>query len=132
MAPYVAPLGARWSSPTVPGGTCAPADRLRVLEVNGWWEQELSALRPTMPYDESDAQKNYFGVHLYSKLKLSDTSVQQLTRSNNPSIFSTATLALRRSVRVYAIHPRPLQIGQSTAERRLSPSTTSKRPSSLQ
>ena len=146
VAPYMAPLAVDWPSPTIPSASCASGERLRVLEVNvqrtnrhdhtllnmvrdldpdiawfqevnGWWEEELSALRPTMPYGESDVQKNYFGVHLYSKLKLSDTSVQQLTQSNNPSIFATATLASGRSVRVYAIHPRPPQIGQSTAER---------------
>ena len=146
LLPYVAPLVTAWPAPTVPGGTCAPGDRLRVLEVNvqrtnrhdhtllemvraldpdvawfqevnGWWESELSGLQATMPYGESQVRENYFGVHLYSKLTLSDSSVQELTKSNNPSVFTTVTLPSGRAVRLYAIHPRPPQVGQSTAER---------------
>lgn len=146
LSPYLAPAVFSRPAPTVPGGSCAPQDRVRVLEVNvqrtnrhdhalldmirainpdivwfqevnGWWEKELSALQETLPYDVADVQENYFGVHLYSKLKLSDTSVQDLTNSNDPSVFATATLASGRRLRLYAIHPRPPLIGQSTAER---------------
>lgn len=146
LAPYLAPAVLSRPSPTVPGGSCVLPDRVRVLEVNvqrtnrhdhtlldiiratnpdiiwfqevnRWWEDELSVLRRTMPYDVADVQENYFGVHLYSKLPLTDTSVQALTNSNNPSVFATATLASGRRLRLYAIHPRPPQIGQNTAER---------------
>lgn len=146
LAPYLAPAVFSRPAPTVPGGSCSALDRVRVLEVNvqrtnrhdhtlldmvrdakpdiiwfqevnGWWEDELSALKTVLPYGVAQVQENYFGVHLYSRLPLTDTSTQELTKSNNPSIFATATLASGRRLRLYAIHPRPPQIGQSTAER---------------
>lgn len=146
LSPYLAPAVFSRPAPTVLGGSCALQDRVRVLEVNvertsrhdhtlldmvratnpdivwfqevnGWWENELSALQQILPYGVADVQANYFGVHLYSKLKLTDTSVQELTSSNNPSVFATATLASGRRLRLYAIHPRPPLVGQSTAER---------------
>lgn len=146
LAPYLAPAVFSRPSPTVPGGSCSAQDRVRVLEVNvqrtnrhdhalldmtrdlnpdmvwfqevdGWWENELSALKATLPYGVADVQENYFGVHLYSKLPLTGTSTQELTNSNNPSVFTTATLTSGRQLRLYAIHPRPPQIGQSSAER---------------
>ncbi len=146
LAPYLAPAVFSRPSPTVPGGSCASQDRVRVLEVNvqrtnrhnhelldmvrdlnpdivwfqevdGWWANELSPLQATLPYQVANVQENYFGVLLYSRLKLSGSSVQQLTDSNDPSVFTTATLASGRQLRLYAIHPRPPQVGQSTAER---------------
>ncbi len=146
LAPYVLPLAVAWPVPTVPAGTCPVGDRLRVLaanvqrtnrhshelietvrrfdpdiawfqEVDDWWRDELSSLAPTLPKQVSDAQSNYFGILLASKLTLTEGSVPELTNSNSPSVFATATLPSGRAVRLYAIHPRPPQIGQSTAER---------------
>ncbi|MDT7951960.1 MAG: endonuclease/exonuclease/phosphatase family protein [Acetobacteraceae bacterium] len=146
LAPYLAPLVVNVPAPTVTDGNCGTANRVRLLEVNvqrtnrhdhallnivrhvdpdiawfqevdDWWESELSALDPSMPYGLLDVQPNYFGVHLYSKLPLTDTSTQDLTNSNNPSIFATATLPSGDRLRIYAVHPRPPQVGQSAAER---------------
>ena len=86
-------------------------------ETDSWWEQELSPLSAIMPNGAAKALPNYFGVHLFSKLPLEDVHVQTLTNSRNPSVIATATLPSGRKVRVHAIHPRPPQVGQSTAER---------------
>ena len=146
LAPYVAPLVTPWPSPEVASGTCPAGHRLRVLTVNvqmtnqhdhrllefvrqadpdiawfqetdAWWEGELAPLSASMPYGVAQAQPNYFGVHLFSRLPLEGTEVRQLTNSRNPSVFTTATLPSGDRVKLYAIHPRPPQVGQSTAER---------------
>jgi endonuclease/exonuclease/phosphatase (EEP) superfamily protein YafD len=86
-------------------------------ETDSWWEQELTPLGAEMPYGVAKAQPNYFGVHLFSKLPLSDSQVHYLTDSRNPSVFASVRLPSGETVKLYAIHPRPPLVGQSTAER---------------
>lgn len=86
-------------------------------ETNAWWEQELAPLKQQMPHDVAEAQPNYFGVHLFSKLPLVDPEIHDLTASHNPSIFTGIRMPDGETVKLYAIHPRPPQVGQSTAER---------------
>ncbi|RZL41595.1 MAG: endonuclease [Variovorax sp.] len=146
LAPYVAPLALPWPAPEVVSGQCAVGERLRILTVNvqmtnqhdhrllefvrqadpdiawfqetdAWWEGELAPLSASMPHGVAQAQENYFGVHLFSRLPLKDTKIRQLTGSRNPSVFTTVTLPSGDLVKLYAIHPRPPQVGQSTAER---------------
>ena len=125
---------------------CAPADRLRLLaanvqmtnqrddrlirlvrqadpdvawfqETDDWWERELSVLARDMPFEVAHAQPNYFGVHLFSKLPLVDAQVRRLTGSRNPSVHAGVMLRSGRTIGLHAIHPRPPQMGQGTAER---------------
>ena len=86
-------------------------------ETNEWCEHELAPLGADMPFDIAQAQPNYYGVHLYSRLKLNDPKIHFMTGSRNPSVFSGVTLRSGQMVTLYAIHPRPAQAGQSTAER---------------
>jgi endonuclease/exonuclease/phosphatase (EEP) superfamily protein YafD len=126
--------------------TCAPGNRLRLLEVNvqmtnqhdsrllnmvrqidpdiawfqevdEWWLQNLAPLATTMPYHITQAQPNYFGAALFSRYPLSDPEVKFLTGSHDPSVFSGVQLPSNQMVRLYALHPRPPTQGQSTAER---------------
>lgn len=86
-------------------------------ETDDWWEHELAPLGSDMPFDIAQTQPNYYGVHLYSRLKLNDPKIHFMTESRNPSVFTDVTLRSGQNVRLYAIHPRPAQVGQSTAER---------------
>ncbi len=146
LGPYLLPPMLGLPPVAVAAGSCPTADRLRVLEANvqmtnkqdhrllemvraadpdiawfqetnAWWEQELSPLTSIMPYGKVEAQPNYFGVHLFSKLPLRDPAVRNLTNSRNPSVFTAVALPSGDVVKLYAVHPRPPQVGQSTAER---------------
>lgn len=146
LLPYLAPLVSSWPSPEVADGSCPAERRLRVLaanvqmtnkqdhrlldmvraadpdiawfqETNDWWEGELAPLSAAMPHGLSDAQANYYGIHLFSKLPLEAAELHRLTNSRNPSVFATARLPSGDRVKVYAVHPRPPQIGQDTTER---------------
>ncbi|WP_019997315.1 endonuclease/exonuclease/phosphatase family protein [Aureimonas ureilytica] len=146
LGPYLAPMVAPWPTPEVEAGRCPADRRLRVLsvnvqmgnhqdrrllemvrrvdpdiawfqETNAWWEAELAPLSDTMPHGVAETQDNYYGIHLFSRLPLEDVEVRYLTNSRNPSAFATATLPSGDKARLYAIHPRPPQVGQSTAER---------------
>lgn len=86
-------------------------------ETDEWWAGELAALSDEMPHHVSEAQPNYFGVALYSRLELVDPQIVHLTRSADPAVFTGVKLASRDVVRLYAVHPRPPQEGQGTAER---------------
>ena len=146
LSPYLLPPVFGWPAAEVAAGTCGTDRRLRVLaanvqmsnahddrllklvraadpdvawfqETDQWWEDRLSTLSDAMPYGLAKAQPNYFGVHLFSKWPLEDAGVRYYTKSRNPSVAATVTLPGGEKVRLYAIHPRPPQIGQSTAER---------------
>ena len=126
--------------------TCAPGNRLRLLEVNvqmtnqhdsrllnmvrqidpdiawfqevdEWWLQNLAPLAATMPYHIAQAQPNYFGAALFSRYKLLEPEVRFLTGSHDPSVFSGVQLPSNQTIRLYALHPRPPQEDQGTAER---------------
>lgn len=86
-------------------------------ETNAWWKQELSQLSGGMPYHVEATRPNYFGVELFSRLKLVNPQVSHLTDSGNPSVFTGVQLPSGDVVKLYAIHPRPPQAGQSVAER---------------
>jgi endonuclease/exonuclease/phosphatase (EEP) superfamily protein YafD len=86
-------------------------------EVDEWWLQNLAALGTTMPYHIAQPQPNYFGAALFSRYKLIDPQVNFLTGSHDPSVFTGIQLPSNQPIRLYALHPRPPQEGQSTAER---------------
>ena len=86
-------------------------------EVDEWWLRNLAALATTMPYHVAQAQPNYFGAALYSRYPLVDPEIRFLAGSRDPSVFTGVRLPSDQPVRLYAIHPRPPQEGQSTAER---------------
>jgi len=81
------------------------------------WEQELAPLGAEMAYGVAKARPHYFGVHLFSKLPLTDPQVQYLAGSRNPSVFTGIHPPSGRAIKLYAIHPRPPLVGQSAAER---------------
>ena len=126
--------------------TCAPGNRLRLLEVNvqmtyehdnrllnmvrqidpdvawfqevdEWWLQNLAPLAATMPYHLAQAKPDYFGAALYSRYSLADPQINFLAGSRDPSVFTGIRLPSNQPIRLYALHPRPPQEGQSTAER---------------
>lgn len=146
LSPYLAPQVSAWPAPQAPAGQCDAGRRLRVLSVNvqmtnrqdrrlldmvreadpdiAWfqeandrWVDELAPLAETMPHSVAEARANYYGFYLLSKLPLQDAEVRRLTGSRNPSVFASVTLPAGGTVRLYALHPRPPQVGQGTAER---------------
>jgi len=146
LSPYLVPSVAPWPQPKVAAGACGPGDRLRVLSVNvqrsnmhdirlldmvreadpdvawfqevdAWWEQELSPLGAPMPHGVAEVQANYFGVHLHSRMPLIGPKVRHLTGSRNLSVFTALAMPSGATARLYAVHPRPPQVGQGTVER---------------
>lgn len=86
-------------------------------ETDRWWEQELAPLEQSMPFKVAQPQSNYYGVLLLSKLRLTDPAVHDLIGSRAPSVFTGVLLPSGEAVQLYAVHPRPPQVGQGTEER---------------
>lgn len=83
-------------------------DLVLTLESDLWWQEQLdNALNEQWPYSVKIPLDNLYGMHLYSRLVLSDTSVKWLIQDDIPSIHTHVTLKSGDSIRLYALHPRP-------------------------
>ncbi|WP_417421986.1 endonuclease/exonuclease/phosphatase family protein [Halomonas sp.] len=83
-------------------------DIILTLESDQWWQDQLDpALDEKWPYSVKVPLDNLYGMHLYSRLPLENTSVKWLIQKDIPSIHTMVTLENGDSIRLYAVHPRP-------------------------
>ena len=82
-------------------------DILLTLETNKWWEKQLEKIEPEMPHTIKKSQKNLYGMHLYSKAELKNTSIKHLVKPNIPSFETEVMLNSKKSIKMYCLHPRP-------------------------
>lgn len=92
-------------------------DILLTLETTEWWDRQLSTLSDEMPYAVSKITGSYFGMHLFSRLPLSDTEVVVPVDQNTPAILATVRLPSNDPARILGVHPRPPHPGQSSIGR---------------
>ena len=85
----------------------ANPDLLLTLESNDWWQQQLDVLEADYPYTVKCPQENLYGMHVYSRLKLSGSEIKFLLEDDIPSIHTA--IHLREGLRIGAhfVHPRP-------------------------
>lgn len=82
-------------------------DLLFCLETNKRWENELADATQAYPYQIKVPQDNLYGMHLYSKLKLSQTEVRYLVEDKIPSIRCRIRLKSGQEIQFYGLHPKP-------------------------
>nr|WP_171266053.1 endonuclease/exonuclease/phosphatase family protein [Acinetobacter sp. LoGeW2-3] len=82
-------------------------DLVLTLETNSEWQKQLSVIEADYPYRVPVPLDNLYGMHLYSKLKLSDTEVKFILSDEIPSIHTTVTLRSGHPVQLYCLHPKP-------------------------
>lgn len=83
-------------------------DIILTLESDQWWQDQLDPhLDETWRYSAKVPLDNLYGMHLYSRLPLKDTSVKWLIQEDIPSIHTQVTLESGDNIRLYAVHPRP-------------------------
>lgn len=82
-------------------------DLVLTLETNSEWQKQLSVIEVDYPYRVPVPLDNLYGMHLYSKLKLSDTEVKFILSNEIPSIHTTVTLRSGHPVQLYCLHPKP-------------------------
>ncbi|MGR8948337.1 MAG: endonuclease/exonuclease/phosphatase family protein [Gammaproteobacteria bacterium] len=82
-------------------------DILVTLESDSWWQEQLEEVERDMPYSVKCPQDNFYGMHVYSRLPLSDEQVCYLVENDVPSIHASFALPSGDKVRAHFLHPAP-------------------------
>jgi endonuclease/exonuclease/phosphatase (EEP) superfamily protein YafD len=82
-------------------------DLVLTLESNAAWQQALSEIEADYPFRVAVPLENLYGMHLYSRLALSDTEIKFILSDEIPSIHTTVTLLSGVQVKLYCLHPKP-------------------------
>jgi endonuclease/exonuclease/phosphatase (EEP) superfamily protein YafD len=82
-------------------------DIFLTLETDSTWQKALSTIEKDYPYRVPVPLDNLYGMHLYSRLELTDTEVKFILSDEIPSIHTTVTLKSGNKVKLYCLHPKP-------------------------
>ena len=82
-------------------------DVLVTLESDGWWGEQLEAIEENYPHTVKVPLDNLYGMHLYSRLPLSDISIEYLIEDDKPSIHCFIELPTGQKVKAHFVHPAP-------------------------
>lgn len=82
-------------------------DILLTLETDRVWEKELEVLEKDYPHTIKVPLDNFYGMHLYSKLELSEMEVMYLIDPEIPSIHGDVMLKSGEKVKIHCLHPMP-------------------------
>lgn len=82
-------------------------DVILLVEINGWWVEQLKDLEKEYPFRLLFPLPNTYGIGLYSKLKLEDEQIKFLAERDIPSVHTMITLRSGRQIRLYGLHPMP-------------------------
>jgi endonuclease/exonuclease/phosphatase (EEP) superfamily protein YafD len=82
-------------------------DILVTLETDQWWETQLKPIEDDYPYRMSCPQENLYGMHVYSRYLLSESTTKFLVQDDIPSMHTLLTLPSGQNIRVHFLHPAP-------------------------
>lgn len=82
-------------------------DIVVTLESDAWWQRHLDTLEADYPFSVKVPLDNLYGMHLYSRLPLSDTKVAYLVQEDVPSIHTSVQLSNSVQLRLHILHPAP-------------------------
>lgn len=82
-------------------------DILVTLESNAWWQEQLDEIESDYPHTVKCPLENLFGMHVYSRLPLSDSRIEYLVEDKIPSIHTRITLRSGRKMNAHFLHPTP-------------------------
>lgn len=82
-------------------------DILIAVETDRWWESQLEVLEADYPYTLKCPKDNKYGMHLYSRLPLTDGQICFLTEPDFPSMHALVTLRSGDRIRLHCLHPAP-------------------------
>ncbi len=93
--------------------TAADADVMLFVETDDWWRERLDVLLRTHRHTVQCPLSNTYGMLLYSRLPLLETSIDFLVRQDIPSIQAQVRLDEGTTVWLNCVHPRPPAPGES-------------------
>ncbi len=92
-------------------------DLFLALETDEWWDSHLAGLIGEMPHTAKRITGGFFGMHLFSRLPLSETEVIFPVGQDTPAILTKVELPSMGMFRFMGLHPRPPHPGQSSIGR---------------
>lgn len=82
-------------------------DLILAMEVDQWWNDNLSVLKEEYPYSQHTVNEVAYGMVLYSKLPIKEIEVKYLNNKNVPSFESVIELSEGKYFSFHALHPVP-------------------------
>lgn len=82
-------------------------DVLVTLETDDWWQEQLQPLEAAYPHRMACPLDNLYGMHVYSKLPLTEQETLFLIEDDVPSMHASLQLAPKLQVRLHFLHPAP-------------------------
>ena len=82
-------------------------DVLVTLESDQWWQDKLKVLEDKMPYSVKCPLDNLYGMHVYSRLPLSQEEICYLVEQDVPSVHVALKLRTGDKIRLHFLHPAP-------------------------
>lgn len=85
----------------------ANPDVILLLETDKWWHEATKSLKKEYPYSVEVPLENTYGMLLYSRYKIEESSVQYLVEADVPSIHAVVKLPSGQDIQLYCVHPTP-------------------------
>ena len=82
-------------------------DVIVTLETDEWWQSKLDILEGEYCYTIKCPLDNLYGMHVYSKLPLSDSHIEFMIEPDVPSIHTLIHLPSGHKIRTHFLHPAP-------------------------
>ncbi|QAA81786.1 endonuclease/exonuclease/phosphatase family protein [Aequorivita sp. H23M31] len=82
-------------------------DVVLTMESNKEWENCLSPIEKDYPFSVKVPLENFYGMHLYSKIKLENVEVNYQIEDDKPSIFFDLRIADNPPIYFCCLHPAP-------------------------
>ncbi len=83
------------------------------LESDVWWQQRLDTLAVDYPHSLKCPLDNLYGMHLYSKLAISQGQIRYVVQDDVPSMHLLVTLDGGDVVELHCLHPAPPAPGEN-------------------
>lgn len=82
-------------------------DILVTLETDEWWQDKLDTIEGEYRYTMKCPLDNLYGMHVYSRLLLSNKEIEYLVEDDVPSMHALIKLRSGDEVRAHFLHPSP-------------------------
>lgn len=82
-------------------------DVLVAVETDDWWQQQLDQLDVDYPHSLKCPQDNLYGMHVYSRLPISDAEIQYLVDPKIPSMHMQLQMEQGPQINLHCLHPMP-------------------------
>ena len=82
-------------------------DLFVTLESDQWWQSKLGVLQSQYPFTVKCPLDNLYGMHVYSKLEMTNSQIKYLVEQDIPSIHTMVRLRSGQKIRMHFLHPAP-------------------------